>query len=178
MSGRNQYLFLLKLNSEYEIFLSKASNVIDTTQVPCTYQHFSLVGEPTPMNLLPSNQFMLYFVTTDIMEEEEVLFFFSSTFDNFFLTRSWYFPSTLWSASLEAPLASSWESPSWASSPHLLISSRLFLNDSLSLVLTRKNIVSWNSIIMFFFSTPSIRAIFPSQHKTATCHRHSQGNGT
>ena len=95
MSGRNQYLFLLKLNSEYEIFLSKASNVIDTTQVPCTYQHFSLVGEPTPMNLLPPNQFMLYFVTTDIMEEEEVLFFFSSTFDNFFLTRSWYFPSTL-----------------------------------------------------------------------------------
>ena len=95
MSGRNQYLFLLKLNSEYEIFLSKASNVIDTTQVPCTYQHFSLVGEPTPMNLLPPNQFMLYFVTTDIMEEEEVLLFSLRLLIYSHFTRSWYFPSTL-----------------------------------------------------------------------------------
>ena len=93
MSGLHNYLFLLKLNSEYKIFLSKASNVIDTTQVPCTYQHFSLVGEPTPMNLLPSNQFMLYFVTTDIMEEEEVLFFSTfSTFHNFILNQVLVFP--------------------------------------------------------------------------------------
>ena len=51
-------------------------------------------------------------------------------------------------------MASSWESPSWASSPHLLISSRLFLNDSLSLVLTKRNLLSWISIIMFFFQAP------------------------
>ena len=92
MSGLHNYLFLLKLNSEYKIFLSKASNVIDTTQVPCTYQHFSLVGEPTPMNLLPSNQFMLYFVTTDIMEEEEVPFFLSLTCDIFSLDQVLVFP--------------------------------------------------------------------------------------
>ena len=43
-------------------------------QVPCTYQHFSLVGSSMPVKLDP-NQCFLFFVTTDILEDEEVLVF-------------------------------------------------------------------------------------------------------
>ena len=155
----------------------QASNVIDITQVPCTYQHFSLVGEPTPMNLLPSNQFMLYFVTTDIMEEEEVLLFSLRLLIYSHFTRSWYFPSTLWSASSEAPLAFSWESPFWASSPRLLISSRLFLNDSVSLVLTKRNF-SLGYLSSCFFHPPRAGQSSLDSIKQQLAKRHSQGNGT
>ena len=49
-------------------------NLTCICQVPCTYQHFSLVGSSAPMKLAP-NQFIFYFVTTDILEDEEVLVF-------------------------------------------------------------------------------------------------------
>ena len=49
-------------------------NLTCICQVLCTYQHFSLVGSSVPMKLAP-NQFIFYFVTTDILEDEEVFVF-------------------------------------------------------------------------------------------------------